>query len=440
MKLHRNEKYVKWGLTAFLVIVAGGVFWMVFSNLRGFYNLILEFLDIISALLYGCFFAYLMNPIMVRAQRLLDKLFARSKKLTEKRAKALSKTISIVISVLVLLLAMYAVVALIVPNLIASLEELLQKDRIEAYYKTVSGWLDNIITDTPFEQWVNQNVDSLLDWVLKTLNSIDIAAFVSGLTSSVYNVVMGVFSILLGIVAAVYILVFKKQLKSQAKKITVAIFRPNHANRLFELARRTDRIFSGYVMGKIIDAIFVGVVTYIAMLIMRLPYAPLISTIVGVTNVIPFFGPIIGLVPSALLLLIDDPLNALYFTIFTLILQQIDGNIVENRILGERLGISDWWVLVAILVFGGVFGFGGMMLGVPIFAVLYTLIADGVNKRLRKKHYPTETAAYYSIRTTDDLPVVPPSTYTHVSVEPAYDVQIDPEDDDYDDDYDDYDE
>ncbi len=428
MKLHRNEKYVKWGLTAFLVIVAGGLFWMVFSNLRGFYNLILEFIDIISALLYGCFFAYLMNPVMVRSQRVLDKLLAKNKKLTEKRAKSISKIASIVIAVLVLLLALYAIVALIVPNLISSLEELLQKDRLETYYRTVSDWLDGIITNTPFEQWINKNVDSLLDWVLKTLNSIDIAAFVASLTSSVYSVVAGVFNILLGIVAAVYILVFKVQLKSQAKKLTVAIFSPRHANRLFEIARRTDRIFGGYVIGKIIDAIFVGVVTYIAMLIMHLPYAPLISTIVGVTNVIPFFGPIIGLVPSALLLLIDDPLNALYFTIFTLILQQIDGNIVENRILGERLGISDWWVLVAILVFGGVFGFGGMMLGVPIFAVLYTLIADGVNKRLQKKHYPTSTDAYYSIRTTDDLPVAPPSTYAYVSVEPAYDVQIDPED------------
>ncbi len=428
MKLHRNERYVKWGLTAFLVIVAGGLFWMVFSNLRGFYNLILEFIDIISALLYGCFFAYLMNPVMVRSQRVLDKLLAKNKKLTEKRAKSISKIASIVIAVLVLLLALYAIVALIVPNLISSLEELLQKDRLETYYKTVSDWLDGIITNTPFEQWINKNVDSLLDWVLKTLNSIDIAAFVASLTSSVYSVVASVFNILLGIVAAVYILVFKVQLKSQAKKLTVAIFSPRHANRLFEIARRTDRIFGGYVIGKIIDAIFVGVVTYIAMLIMHLPYAPLISTIVGVTNVIPFFGPIIGLVPSALLLLIDDPLNALYFTIFTLILQQIDGNIVENRILGERLGISDWWVLVAILVFGGVFGFGGMMLGVPIFAVLYTLIADGVNKRLQKKHYPTSTDAYYSIRTTDDLPVAPPSTYAYVSVEPAYDVQIDPED------------
>lgn len=428
MKLHRNERYVKWGLTAFLVIVAGGLFWMVFSNLRGFYNLILEFIDIISALLYGCFFAYLMNPVMVRSQRVLDKLLAKNKKLTEKRAKSISKIASIVIAVLVLLLALYAIVALIVPNLISSLEELLQKDRLETYYKTVSDWLDGIITNTPFEQWINKNVDSLLDWVLKTLNSIDIAAFVASLTSSVYSVVAGVFNILLGIVAAVYILVFKVQLKSQAKKLTVAILSPRHANRLFEIARRTDRIFGGYVIGKIIDAIFVGVVTYIAMLIMHLPYAPLISTIVGVTNVIPFFGPIIGLVPSALLLLIDDPLNALYFTIFTLILQQIDGNIVENRILGERLGISDWWVLVAILVFGGVFGFGGMMLGVPIFAVLYTLIADGVNKRLQKKHYPTSTDAYYSIRTTDDLPVAPPSTYAYVSVEPAYDVQIDPED------------
>ena len=429
MKLHRNEKYVKWGLTAFCVIVAGVIFWVIFSNLRGFYNLILDFLDIIAALLYGCLFAYLMNPIMVRMQKLMDRLLAKRKKLREKHAKRISKTVSIVAAVLVLVFAIYAVVALIVPNLISSLDDLLQKERIEAYYNTASGWLDKIIADTPFEQWINQNVDSVLEWVVGRLKDIDISSFVSGLTSSVYSVVVGVFNILLGIVAAVYILVFKEKLKSQAKKITVAVFSDSHANRLFELARRTDRIFGGYVIGKLIDAIIVGVITYIGMLIMKMPYAPLISTIIGVTNIIPFFGPIIGLVPSAILLLIDDPINALYFTIFTLVLQQIDVNIIENRILGEKLGISDWWVLVAILVFGGVFGFGGMLLGVPIFAVLYTLIADGVNKRLRKKRYPTETDVYYSIRTTEDLPTAPPPTYAHVSVEPAYDMQIDPDDD-----------
>lgn len=428
MKLHRNEKYVKWGLTALAVIVAGALFWIIFSNLRGFYGLILDFLEIISALLYGCLFAYLMNPVMKRVQGWMDKLLSK-RNISERAAKRASKTVGIVVAVLVLLAAMYAIVALIVPNLIESLRQLLSAEQLQSYYDTASKWLENLIADTDFERWLNQNVGSALELVMEELKKIDLTSILSGLTSSVYNVVLAVFNILLGIVAAVYILVFKDKLKAQSKKLTVAVFNADHANRLFELARRTDRIFGGYLIGKIIDAVIVGVITYIGMLIMGMPYAPLIATIVGVTNVIPFFGPLLGMIPSALLLLIDDPLNALYFVIFILILQQIDGNIIENRILGEKLGISDLWVLVAILIFGGVFGFAGMLLGVPIFAVLYMLISDGVNKRLKKKRYPVETEAYYSIRTVEELPSEPSPSYSFVSVEPAYDMEIEADED-----------
>ena len=428
MKLHRNEKYVKWGLTALAVIVAGALFWIIFSNLRGFYGLILDFLEIISALLYGCLFAYLMNPVMKRVQGWMDQLLSK-RNISERAAKRASKTVGIVVAVLVLLAAMYAIVALIVPNLIESLRQLLSAEQLQSYYDTASKWLENLIADTDFERWLNQNVGSALELVMEELKKIDITSILSGLTSSVYNVVLAVFNILLGIVAAVYILVFKDKLKAQSKKLTVAVFNADHANRLFELARRTDRIFGGYLIGKIIDAVIVGVITYIGMLIMGMPYAPLIATIVGVTNVIPFFGPLLGMIPSALLLLIDDPLNALYFVIFILILQQIDGNIIENRILGEKLGISDLWVLVAILIFGGVFGFAGMLLGVPIFAVLYMLISDGINKRLKKKRYPVETEAYYSIRTVEELPSEPSPSYSFVSVEPAYDMEIEADED-----------
>lgn len=428
MKLHRNEKYVKWGLTAFLVFVAGALFWIVFSNLKGFYELILDFFGIISALLYGCLFAYLMNPVMKQTQRLMDRLLSK-KNLSEQAARRMSKVIGIVVALLVFLLAIYALIVLIVPNLIDSLEELLQPEKLQGYYETVTGWLEGIISDTALEAWFDNKVGGFFQIIVDALKKIDVSALVTGVTTSVYSAVMTVFNVLLGIVAAVYILVFKEKLCAQTKKLTVAVFNASHANRLFEIARRTNRIFGGYVIGKIIDAVLVGVITYFGMLIMRMPYSALIATIVGVTNVIPFFGPLLGMIPSALLLLIDDPLNALYFTIFILILQQIDGNIIENRILGEKLGISDFWVLVAILVFGGVFGFGGMMLGVPVFAVLYTLISDSVNKRLKKKRYPVNTDVYYSICTVDDLLEETPSCYGYVSEEPAYDMEIEPEED-----------
>ena len=429
MKLHRNEKYFKWGLTAFLVIVAGVLFWIVFSNLPGFYNMILDFFGIIAPILYGCLFAYLMNPIMKRAQALLEKLLAGTK-LTEKKQLLLAKTGGLIVSLLVLLLAIYALIALIVPNIVSSLEELLQQSKLEGYYARITAWVNEIFAGTRFEQWFHDNLDSLLKLIIDWLKNIDLPKLLSGLTSSVYSVVMSVFNMLVGIVAAVYLLLYEKKLCAQAKKITVAVFNTKHADRLFEIARRTNRIFSGYVIGKIIDAILVGVITYFALLIMRMPFAPLIAVLVGVTNIIPFFGPFLGAVPSAMLLLIEKPIDALYFIIFILVLQMIDGNIIENRILGEKLGISDLWVLVAILVFGGIFGFGGMLLGVPVFAVIYTLITDGVNERLRRKRYPTETDLYYSLQCVDELPVSPQPSYSFVSVDPAYDMHAQDEDDD----------
>ena len=435
MKLHRNEKYFKWGLTAFLVIVAGGLFWLIFSNLPGFYQMILDFLDIISPLVYGCLFAYLMNPIMQLARKLMDKALV-NRKLSDKAKSRLSTTISVVTAVITLLALLYALIALIVPSIVNSLEELLQQERLERYGQTITTWINDTFAGTEVEEWFHKNLDSLFQLLINELKKIDIASFLGSLTSSVYSVVMGVFNAGIGIIAAVYILIYKKRLCAQSKKIVISVFSTKHADRIFEVARRTNKIFGGYVIGKLIDALLVGILTYIFLLVTGMPYAPLIATLVGVTNIIPFFGPFLGAIPSALLLLIEHPIDALYFCIFILALQMIDGNIIENRILGEKLGISDLWVLVAILVFGGIFGFAGMLLGVPVFAVIYTLINDRVNGRLKRKRYPTDTDVYYSIKMVEDLPVEPAPSYSYVSVEPAYDMHADPDDEDDEDDFD----
>lgn len=445
VKTPHNEKYFKWGLTAFLVFVACSLFWIIFSNLSGFYDIIKQFINIISSILFGFLFAYLMNPVMEFVRKNTDKLLSKRKKpVSDKFRDRFSLTVGIVAASLVFVAAVYALIALIVPSLIDSLKELLSQEKLESYYNAIAGWIDRTFSDTEIEKFLNNNLDELRDTLMQKIKDIDFSSlfsdfgsFFSGLTYSVYNVVMFVFNVLLGMVAAVYILIYKRQLCAHTKKITVALFRPEQANRLFEIARRTNRIFGGYVIGKILDAIIVGVLTYIGMLILKLPYAPLISVIVGVTNIIPFFGPLIGMVPSALLLLIDNPINSLKFLIFILILQQIDGNIIQNRILGEKLGISDFWVLVAIMVFGGIFGVSGMLLGVPIFAVLYTLVADWINKRLRKKRYPVNSDIFYSLQCVEDLPIEPSPSASFAKEAPAYDMKAaDNEDGDYDDDYD----
>ena len=190
---------------------------------------------------------------------------------------------------------------------------------------------------------------------------------------------------------------------AQAKKVVVALCKEQTADHIFDLGRRTHQIFSGFIIGKILDSMIIGILCYLGMLVLKLPYPALVATVVGVTNVIPFFGPFIGAIPPTFLILLVNPLKAVYFAIFVLALQQLDGNVIGPRILGDTIGISGFWVLVSITVAGGLFGFTGMLLGVPVFAVIYMLVNDFVVYKLKKKGKPVETPNYFSIQKVEDL-------------------------------------
>ena len=221
---------------------------------------------------------------------------------------------------------------------------------------------------------------------------------------SVVAVVKSLMNVLIGLVASVYILWSKETFQAQSKKIIVALLSPKGADHVFYLGRNIYRVFNGFVIGKIVDSAIIGVLCYIGILILKMPYPALIATVIGVTNVIPFFGPIIGLVPCAFLILLVNPLQAFYFVIFILVLQQVDGNVIGPKILGNTVGISGFWVLASITIAASLFGFTGMILGVPVFAILYLLISDSVNEKLRKKSLTTDTRAYRDIQTVDELP------------------------------------
>ena len=227
--------------------------------------------------------------------------------------------------------------------------------------------------------------------------------FLSGLTSSVISVVGFVVDLALGFVASVYILWSRRRFLAQAKKITAAFCRPGLADRLFDTARRIHRTFSGYIVGTLTDALIVGIITYIATTLMGMPYTPIIATVVGVTNIIPILGPFLGAVPSALLILLADPWKCLYFILFIVILQQVDGNIIAPRIIGSNTGLSGFLVLTAITVAGSLFGLAGMVVCVPTMAVLYALISEWVSGRLARKGMPTDTAVYGEIQRMSDL-------------------------------------
>lgn len=208
-------------------------------------------------------------------------------------------------------------------------------------------------------------------------------------------------NMLIGIVVAVYALIEKDVFVGQTKKLTYTLFKPERANSIIDTARHGDKIFGGFLSGKILDSIIVGVITFICLSIFKMPYTLLISVIIGVTNIIPFFGPFIGAIPCAFFILLIDPVQCLWFVIFIVILQQIDGNIIGPKILGTTTGISEFWVTFALLLFGGLFGFIGMIIGVPLFAVIYYIIKNLVNKKIQERGLPTQSALYHDIGGVD---------------------------------------
>ena len=220
-----------------------------------------------------------------------------------------------------------------------------------------------------FTAVLREGSDYLQNWLRTDLMK-QINIMMSNLTSGVINVFSGLFDLLIGLIISIYVLFSKEKFGKQSKKIVYAVFKPSHANMILHLTLKSNEIFGGFIIGKLIDSAIIGVLCFIGLSILNMPYALLVSVIVGVTNVIPFFGPYIGAIPSAVLIMLADPRKGLYFILFILVLQQIDGNIIGPKILGDSTGLSAFWVVFSILLGGGLFGFVGMILGVPTFAVI----------------------------------------------------------------------
>lgn len=206
---------------------------------------------------------------------------------------------------------------------------------------------------------------------------------------------------IVGLIISVYVMADQEHFAGQAKKIVYAMFKPVRANVIVDTVRKSNEIFSGFISGKILDSAIIGVLAYIVLAIMKMPDTVLVAVIIGVTNVIPFFGPFIGAVPSFIIIVLQNPIQGLYFLIFIVVLQQIDGNIIGPKILGSSTGLSAFWVVFAILVFGGLWGFPGMLLGVPLMAVIYYVAQKTVSYFLKKRGLTTDTLAYVYLTKVD---------------------------------------
>jgi predicted PurR-regulated permease PerM len=399
--LKKDSRYFRLGLTLLTVIIVSVLFGVTLINIGTVFSVVKKIISTFSFVIYGIIFAYLMNPLQRLFEKLIRRLLAKSN-MTERGVKKLSRTVSVLLSLLIFILLIYGLLAMVLPELWKSITETFSPENLQMYYEKITAWLSDTLKGSPFEDWLRENdpVKVVQDWLTKEL---DIFSTIGSVVTEAYGIGKVIFNMVIGLVVSVYLLMQKEKYIAQAKKFVVAIFKQRGADKVFEIGRLTNKSFGGFMVGKVIDSLIIGALSYIGMIILGLPYALISSVFIGLTNIIPFFGPLIGIVIGGVLILLQSPIQALYFLIFELALQQIDGNIIGPRILGGRLGISDFWVLVSITVFGTLFGFGGMLLGVPVFTVIYTLVSQAITGALRKKQLPESTDCYYSILAVEDL-------------------------------------
>lgn len=399
--MKRRTQYMKWGLTAFLTVCAVLVFYDTFymgGTLQRFVN---KLFSVLAPVLYGCVIAYLLTPVMSWIERTLLRVWRKlfpHKHL--KNGAGILRFVSILLAEAVAILLVYLLMSVLIPQLVDSVTMLI--NNAEAYYYKVYNWADGLLdSENEVAVWVADFVtkyysdgvtllkDHILPWAQAALGTLT-----GGIWSGIWSVVSFALDLIVGIIVSIYLMTMKEKSLARCCKAVYALFDEKKANAVIRGTRQVDRIFSGFVRGKLLDSLVIGALCFIGGSILKLPYTPLVSVVVGVTNVIPFFGPFLGAIPSAFLILLVSPKQCLIFVIFIVVLQQFDGNILGPKILGDATGISSFWVIVAILVGGGFGGVLGMFLGVPIFACVQELVKYLLDRRLRRRDMPTEAYAY----------------------------------------------
>lgn len=385
------------GIVLFLSVSMCILFVFILFNSESFFGFGKKIISILRPFIYGFFIAYILNPVMIFIEEkfiypLYKKLHTNKK--PEKRK--LYRGFSVAITILLLLLLLYTLIIMVVPQVVESIQSIVSK--CPEYFSRINDWANRVISNNKdFAQLVTPYMTNVEEWFMTNLmpNLQEFVANVSGnIIGGVFTTVSEIFNLIIGIIIAYFLLSNKEIYCAQAKKIAYATLREERANNLINNTRFANKTFGGFLSGKILDSFIIGVLTFIIISLCKIPYAVLISIVVGVTNIIPYFGPFLGAIPSAIILVMVDPKKALWFLLIIIIIQQVDGNIIGPKILGESTGLSSFWVIFAITVFGGFFGVFGMFIGVPVFAVIYAAIRTFVNERLRKKQLPSNTSFY----------------------------------------------
>jgi predicted PurR-regulated permease PerM len=406
-----DKKYLHWGITAFCVIASAILFFMALRYLGLVGKALKSLVRILSPFIWGLVIAYLLSPLVKTLQKkvfgpLCARLYARNRRSNGSR---LARGLSVFFSEVFMLAIVTGLFFLIIPQLYSSIETIIVNSPV--YIDKLTAWATKMLTDFPeVRSYVTQLLgdinNDLMGWLQTTVLP-GLGSLLSNVGTGVKYVLTGVYNLVIGIIVSVYILSDSETFAANAKRLLYSILTPEAAKHFLDGLEFTDRTFVGFLNGKLLDAAIIGLICYIVCAILNMPYALLVSVMVGVTNIIPFFGPFIGAVPSAIIILMVSPVKCLIFVIFVVILQQVDGNFIGPKILGSSVGINGFWVMFSIILVAGLFGFWGMLLGVPVFVVIYTVINNSVEKKLRRSELPHKTEDFKGIEYIDPVSLQP---------------------------------
>ena len=400
----KGKVYWRWGLTAFLTVCAILVFYDAFYQGGTLQHILGKLAQVLAPVFYGLAMAYLLTPLVKWFERgilwCVSKLRKQLPDKPLKHGKGLLRAGAILLTWAVVLALTYWLMSVLIPQLVESVTMLINNARY--YYTKVYRWTDNWLKENPeigswandvLSEYYNNGLKNLTDTILPKAQELA-ATLTGGIWVGIRSVVGFAMDLIVGIIISVYLLAMKEKSLARCCKMIYATMKQETAELVLTGLHNTNQVFSGFVRGKLLDSLIIGILCFIGCSILKMPYTPLVSVVVGVTNVIPFFGPFLGAIPSAFLILLVSPLKCLYFIIFIILLQQLDGNVIGPKILGDSTGISSFWVIVAILVGGGFFGVPGMFFGVPVFACLRMLVKWLMDRRLTRRGMPTEASAY----------------------------------------------
>lgn len=392
----KYRNYLNWGITIFLIILCSILSFFFFYRFDAVRHGLRVLGDILAPIMSGLVIGYLLSPVMDTLLRLMDKFPGKHGRVRQKICRGLS----ILLSIFFLIAIIGFMVGTILPQVIDTLRSLVMN--VDKYGAAMEEWIEPLLAMNPAVRSTVMNAIQEVEGNIRNFFQNDIMQLVGTLTSGVVEVGRFIYNFVLGIIVSIYLLAAREKLVGRMKKLLYAFVKPQPANTILGVAQQTNRMFKGFIVGKVVDSSIIGVLCFLGMTALKLPYALFISVIVGVTNVIPYFGPFLGAIPSALLILIDSPIQCLIFVLFILFLQQLDGNFIGPKVLGNTTGLSSLGVLFSILVGGGLFGLAGMILSVPVCGVMYSIVKRITDAKLRKRGLPTDTAMYVRMQGLDE--------------------------------------